>query len=315
MSDSPPGGRMFPRNRGGRGATRTMGEWAPNTRTMGEWAPNTRTMGEWGGASRPTAQPAAQPSWNPYTRSRQVRPSMAGGITGGMAGIRDTGRQSRDPIGSVNYGAVAGIQNYLQNLAPDQQGQASAYLRSQGLMPTYNGTPLDQVQGPQRQWTSSGPALVNRDPSHTDAAGNRGAGVGAGTPAPAGWQGAPPGRERGPSGAYSPAAGYLPGMGGSPNLMDPSGGGGLPGGGTMGFPLEGSMQGAIQGVLDNPSPYSAEQTARLQSRATSGNNAALQIAQQRAREDAARRGLSPTEVSGSLSEVCSRFSRGGFEER
>lgn len=277
---------------------------------------------------------------NPFSPSRQRprNPGMgrpAGGPTQGNASFGfgsnvfggASQHQGMPRIGEVNYGAVAGITNYLDQLAPAQRDQASQFLRSQGLMGTYNGVPFDQLNGPQRyeSWTQSGagasntaiPAYMRDGPGGAfDPAMNsvrsRNATTGQWTLNGQPWgsqgQGSSP-TPRGPSGAYSPAANWgglgtsfmpaaggsgLPGMGGGWNAPGGSGGG------TMGFPLEGQAQNAISGLLSNPSVYSPEQTAMLRNRALSPLGQGHQMNEQALREDAARRGLSPGETEANL---------------
>ena len=54
----------------------------------------------------------------------------------------------RTRIGAVNYGAVAGIENYRNQLPPAQRAQADAALRAMGLMPDISGGQWSSYNGP-----------------------------------------------------------------------------------------------------------------------------------------------------------------------
>ena len=97
-------------------------------------------------------------------------------------------------------------------------------------------------------------------------------------------------------GGYNPAAGIT----GAMSAMNGSASGGQ-------YPLEGAMTDKIMGVLNNPSPYSAEQTAMMRNRATAGVEQQGRTARQQAQEDAARRGLNPSEAAGNLNALGARY--------
>ena len=60
-------------------------------------------------------------------------------------------------IGSVNYSALGGIQNFLASAGSPQERQARAnYLRSLGVMPSVNGVGLDATMQPGAVFNSSG---------------------------------------------------------------------------------------------------------------------------------------------------------------
>ena len=159
----------------------------------------------------------------------------------------------RTRIGNVNYGAFASIQNMLKT-----NPQAAEYLRSMGIMPTYNGQSLDTVNGPQRQWsTSPTPASL-----HAASTGGRG------TPATPYWQavaanpnspfridangvpqsGNPRGSAAG-SGQYTPPQGFN--LLGADNPMAGGGAGGFPSFGTGGGGGFGGAGGGLDGQIAN----------------------------------------------------------------
>lgn len=251
--------------------------------------------------------------------------------TYGRQGMQDAGSRN---MGSVNWGAFGGITNaYDQMPAGQARDQFGSYLRSQGLMPSYNGIPYDQIQqnDPRLQGHTTHGSGIGGGISGGQALGglNRMAGM-QGTPAlgmnapqqPGGMFGGGFGGgllgsgAGGQGGMFNPQIGMGVGggrsggggLGGFPTL--PHGGGS----GPTGLPLEGSMTGAIQGILRNPSPFSATQTQQMRNQATSGNNAAAQTEMQRYREDAARRGVNPGEIEGSLGAIGQRFARQGQQQ-
>jgi len=310
-----------------------------------------------------------------YPRQRPVNTSYAGG---GFFGARaptgddiDAGSRRLEDS-SVNWGNFAGIQNYLQQLGPAQRGPAAQWLRSQGMMPTYQGVPLDRAMAGdiQNQWTTGGGGWAqgglgqiyaqgeaardariqaNYDPYEAErgAIQSRRAQQLGGTSSNRARQGftgpdlrTPPaawaqedaalatrfGRGPGGGGGVLPTGGFFggPGAGGFQPINIPGGGflgkpGGFGGGGApgipgpMGLPLEPAVQGSIQGILDRPSPYSTQQEAMLRSRATTGVQQQREIAMQRAREDAIRRGVAPGEIAGTLGQIGSQYDRQSSE--
>ena len=222
-------------------------------------------------------------------------------------------------MGSVNYNNVAAISSYLNGLAPAQRAQASQYLTQNGLMPTYNGTPIGQAGATAlTPYVSSGTfggmagqynggSFANQQSSQDNmnewAAGAqaRAAMTAGGNPAE---QAARAAMGMG-GGQASNVSGYDPsgGIAGAMSSMNASGGAG------GGYPLMNSMQSSIQGILDHPSPYSQEQTNMLRNRSTNGIDAQRQMATAQAQQDAARRGLSPQEAGGNLSAIGSNYDR------
>lgn len=251
-------------------------------------------MGRFGGQGTPQGGAFNQGGYDPFGGGL----SGSGRTPNSSWANTDNGRLLNS---SVNWGAFAGLDNFLQQ----NPGQAGA-LRSQGLMPSYNGVPLDQRTGPDR-YTSSG--LGGGNPSRVKGFGSMD-----------GMQGSPMRSmmpQQQPQGGFNPFGG---GGFGAPPMQQPQGQlrpggffGGQPGGGggTMGLPLEGQMQGAIGGILQNPSPFTATQTQQARNRATSGNEQAMRAAQSQARDDAIRRGLNPAEAAANASAIGSRFDRQG----
>lgn len=289
-------------------------------------------------------------------------------------------------MGSVNWNAVAGIQNYLNTINPAQRQQAEQYLSAQGLMPSYNGMSLPQaqqagsIQGMGQMGGSGSPYLGGMSSAggnngylaqqhqnwqndfsrqNTDGGGNvmlQNAGgvfldsTGAGYTGVSGGQQYSNGRLVGPAGggdtglatSFAPmhSGGGLGASGASqaqrqgvglsgrlyasPSAVATTGafgdklggvgvgvgtGGGYPTTPQPSYPLEGRMEQAIGGVLDNPSPYSAEQTAMLRNRSTAGIDQQRMAAQQQAAQDAARRGLSPQEAAANQSALGASYDR------
>lgn len=285
-----------------------------------------------------------QPSWG----GGNVMGGMAQGQTQGtftnaQGQTQSTLNGGARTMGSVNWGAVAGIQNYLNTINPAQRAQAEQYLASQGLMPSYNGMSLPQsqqmasTQGMGQLGGQGSPYLggmssaagnngylaqqhqnwVN-DFTHqnTDGSGNAMlqavAGpngttqyldsTGAGYSGTSGGQTYSNGRLVGPAGG-----GGFGGAGGSGGFGGGGGGGGEYGGAT--FPLEGAMQDQIMGVLNNPSPYSQQQTQMMRNRSTAGIDQQRMEAQRQAGADAARRGLSPQEAAANQSALGASYDR------
>ena len=213
---------------------------------------------------------------------------------------------------SVNYGNVAGIQNYLENqmrLGPQAYQAAVQSLLQQGIMPSVNGEPMDQI--------------VQRQAAGQSFEGNPGS---AGAPAAGGQQYQPFGAPAGASASASnpafsnafrqssggPFAGLSSGFG----VNGPSGGslfGGKPmsagtsgpndrrqEGGPLGLPLEGRAQGAILNMFDNPTGLSPEQTQLARNRSSSQIDAEGAQQRQNIQADAIRRGVNPSETAGSM---------------
>lgn len=79
-------------------------------------------------------------------------------------------------VGSTNWNAVGNISNYLSQLqGTPQYDQAAAFLRSQGMMPSYNGVPLDQwmtsggIRNPYGDFAAAGP-VTRQGPTGASAA-------------------------------------------------------------------------------------------------------------------------------------------------
>ena len=239
--------------------------------------------------------------------------------SGRWVGTQDAG--SRD-VGNVNWGGVAGIQNYLQQLPPSQRQQASAQLVQQGMMPTVNGTPLDMnLFGGGNQNADSNTPTVNGGSSFDWGAyrqqlngGGQQDRTSAMNPAAAmrpqsmfGGQGGP---FAGVQNAFQPAQGFQ--LGGSQSRTSGKGGGFGAGGspsiaGPMGLPLEGKAQGSIMGILNNPSPLNAEQTSIARNRYMGGLADEQAEASKNSQMDAVRRGVNPSENAGNQHAIEGQF--------
>lgn len=242
----------------------------------------------------------------------------------------------RDPMGSVNYGAVAGLQNYLSMLPASQQGAAAQQLRQQGLLGTVNGyafgqAPMNNTLSPVSAGATTGNwNMPGGNPAGYFAANgdyiNGGVNTGSGAAAlPAGVHQLYDGRgnvsyvhnpsggagrtswvpytgDLGGGGVYDSGGGILGGQGAAAGQYGAGGFGGQTVGGSsggasaQGYPLQPAMQSAISGILSNPSPYSQQQQSMLRNQATLGVEQQGRTAQQNAAEDAVRRGLNPAEA-------------------
>ncbi len=251
------------------------------------------------------------------------------------------------PIGQVNYGAVAGIQNYLSMLPASQQGAAAQNLRSQGLLGTYNGFAMGQAPMHNTlSQTSGGTSTGNFNVPSGNPAGyfaangdyiNGGVNTGSGAAAlPPGVHQTYDGRGNvsyvhNPSGGtgrtswvpyngaigggqYDSGGGILGGQGAQAGQYGAGGAGGFGGqqvggaaGGGQGYPLQPSMMSSIQGILDNPSPFSQQQQNQLRNQATSGVEQQARTAQQSAAEDAVRRGLNPAEAQANQTALAGQY--------
>ena len=196
---------------------------------------------------------------------------------GGLSGGQNTTYLNRpsDNIGSANWGAISGIQNYMGGLAPAQQQQANNFLRSAGAMPSWNGSYLDDInagRGPVQQWTGG-----NQQSPASDHAARTG---GMGSPAYA------LGPEFGRGGeAFNRTlgAGGAGGMGGPDG---PGGGFGGAGGGAGG--LEGEIEKQYTNLIQRGG-LMPEDDRRVE-RDVDTSNRATRDAIQSARLDAVRRG-------------------------
>lgn len=269
-----------------------------------------------------------QSSWG----GGNVMGGMAPGQTSGFINAQGQPQSSINggsrTMGSVNWNAVAGIQNYLNTINPAQRQQGADYLRSQGLMPTYNGFQLDRMPAQQTlgqpggfdanapgYFGSDGTYFVNQGNGNyvsqaqaeaQVAAQNRGGG-GAPTPETP-WRGTPGAPVSIPGGSLSfNANSGIDNYGRGPYGGQDGGYGGGSSGAT--FPLEGRMEQSINGILDNPSPYSQQQTQMMRNRSTSGIDQQRMEAQRQAGADAARRGLSPQEASANQSALGASYDR------
>lgn len=285
------------------------------------------------------------------TRMGTLRPQSFGASGGVMSGGNtqdniSTTNPGRLANSSVNYGAVAGIQNYLGQLTGQARQQAANTLRATGQMGTWNGQAFDQMhnvrygagagsttapaRGGEAGMGSGGAAGFGQygDPSNPFSGANGGGLTPVGRLTPQafrdGWRDTPTGRvntsltpqaQAGQaSGAYPGGGGQMTGGGMTSSLAGGMGGGagGAPGGsadGMIGLPLEGQVQGAIGGILDHPSPFSDQQTQMLRNRATSGVGQRRTMAEQQAREDGARRGLNPAEIEANVHALGGQYDR------
>ena len=238
--------------------------------------------GNRGGAS-------AQYRTNPMTGEREIDPEWTGRYGTHVPGTAIDAGSRR--IGSVNYGAVGGIQNFL-----GQTGQAGAnYLRSLGAMPTVNGRPLDDDYGVGGTADAlGGIEKAGRDlppltpEQYRARAQNRARGLSStGQPYAEGW--GPDGYIGGAGGA---AAGGSGGVGGAGGI----GGAGCGGGGSVGGAggLEQSLSDAYQAIIGQGGHALDPTQENAQSqRAVDANNRATRDAIEASRLSAARRGVDP----------------------
>lgn len=254
--------------------------------------------------------------------AQQRRRSFGVGGGGAAMGPQGNSWQNQDPNhpgrlinSSVNYGAVAGIGNYLQQ----NPGQAGG-LRQQGLMPSVNGMSLDQMQPGGVFDYSGGRGGAYRGPTGMEGENTRG---GIGVPGRLGRDS--PGAYANPGGQGLAASFGQPGgiaawRNGQPAQMQPQGQQGGSGGfgdpsNPTGLPLEQPLTGAIQGILDNPSGLNSRQEQQLQNRTLGGASSAYNMASQSARDDAIRRGLNPAEAEGNQSAIAARFDRAAQQQQ
>lgn len=241
--------------------------------------------------------------YDPYTRvgvgSMAPRRGTASGYDddGNWVGTQNAG--SRD-IGDVNWGGFAGIQNWLQNAPAGQRSQREQYLERMGMMPSYNGVPLGQaLQQQQNFFNPTGmPSDDPRNGSREVGAQWYGPSADRTSSATPMSSGAPGGPFAGLANAFRPSGGFS--LGSKPGV------GGL-GGGPMGLPLEGKVQSKIGGLLDNPSPLTAEQTSIARNRFMGGLSDEQAEASKNVQMDAVRRGVNPGEVAGNQHAIEGQF--------
>ena len=225
---------------------------------------------------------------------------------------------------SVNWGNVAGIQNYLENqmrLGPEAWNNAVQTLLQQGIMPSINGEPLDQVVqrnaqnngganfesstnrqagradygAPSRPVQGSAPGAQNMNPAFARASGQGGpfAGLGQSFGSGSGFQVNTP--RLGGIGGKSVGGGFGSSASGVNNQRES--------GGPLGLPLEGRTQGALLNIFDNPSGLSAEQTNMARNRSANQIDAGAAEQTRSVQEDAVRRGVAPSETAGAVASV------------
>lgn len=264
-------------------------------------------------------------------QQRFMQTLSGAGAQGYSGGYRDSQNRTigLDANGnpSANFGGFAGIQNYLTGLGIGSQAyqQGAAYLRQNGLMPTYNGIALDRLSGAGSAFDLNPQATANLGgAAGFDSMGNP---TGAGahiqgmmqsdsyySRLPAGVQEQYDGRGHtsyvqnvngrwvpyngpiGQQGSQQPQGfgASAPGMGGTPGGYNPGSSG------PTGLPLEGDITNSIRGILANGgSPFSGQQQQYLRNQSTEGIDQQYGADLEAMQADAVRRGLNPNEIQGS----------------
>lgn len=310
-------------------------------------------------------QAASDPFWQAVGQStprpaQNTSYAQGGGMGGfGFAGLapgQNTSHvnQGSRNLGSVNWGAFAGIQNSINQMPPGPaRSQYINQLRAQGLMPMYNGTALDQVRPGQfdvRLRTSTGTAGVDGGaaygangaysggpehghviphgtPYHAMAMGSQRAMGGGGTSASNIL-----GRGSITMGGFTPTTGSTAVEGGGAFGARPGGGalgaipqvtlgpGGFAGGPGAGGAGAGGLEGQVDSTLarllgQGGSPYTASQRAGLVASQQDTVNRGTQDAIESARLDAARRGVDPSSLGSVEGEIRGRGAANAAQAR
>ena len=256
-------------------------------------------------------------------QQRFMQTLSGAGAQGYSAGYRDSQNRTigLDANGnpSANFGGFAGIQNYLTGLGIGSQAyqQGAAYLRQNGLMPTYNGIALDQLQvssmmnggQPVNLAAPNARSMIQAD--NYEYQNQLPAGVHRASSAMA-WGIQPGDLVYNPTGgtnradwvrweapqqqqAQAPSYGAsAPGFGGGAGGYNPGSSG------PTGLPLEGDITNSIRGILANGgSPFSGQQQQYLRNQSTEGIDQQYGADLEAMQADAVRRGLNPNEIQGS----------------
>lgn len=263
-------------------------------------------------------------------------------IQGGFSPDVNAGSRT---LGSVAWDNVAGIQNFMANQArqPAHVQQAgNAWLRANGVMGSTNGMDWGDIQAQNQALNSQGgnfPGSQNFVRGSGFSGLTRGNGIGsawdahmanaaafdpvniqarAGQAAAGGsliaqnYAGNMGALRGGAVSGPTMGGGGFPGMGGG---MGMPGGFGAPGGygagGPTQFGLDQPIENRLRGLIANPNVFSAQQENVARNRALEGNNSGLTMALEEARNDAARRGLSPQEAEANLSAIRRRYDQQG----